>query len=95
MNTQSNSNAGSGCSSHDLLASWVTPESIKAAKSDFDEDVPGEVLVMAAALWSLAESTTDHANNEAAEGFDLTAEETENRANRYHDSYWSLVEMWR
>lgn len=87
--------AGAECPSHDLLASWVTPESIQAAKSDFDEDVPGEVLVMAAALWSLAASTTDHAEDLAADGFELKAEETEDRANRYHDSYWSLVEMWR
>lgn len=87
--------AGSGCPSHDLLASWVTPESIESAKSDFDEHTPAEVLVMAAALWRLANTTTEESEELARDGRHLSAESTEDRANRYHDSYWSLVEMWR
>lgn len=81
-----------GVASTDLLASWVTPDAIEAAKSDFDKDVPGEILVIAAALWSLTASTSAHAKDEQADGF--PADETEDRANRYADSYWALADMW-
>lgn len=81
-----------GVASTDLLASWVTPDAIEAVKLDFDETVPAEVLVIAAALWSLGASTLAHAKDEQADGF--LADKTEDRANRYADSYWALADMW-
>lgn len=76
-----------------LLARWVTDRGLHAAMDYLDEDTPAEIVQIAAVLWELADSTSDHADDMRREG-SLTAEECEIRASQYSATLDALRSIW-
>ncbi len=76
------------------LTKCMSQAEIEKTKEALDGSATAEVLLMATAFRVLAEDTHQHADDERADGFTLTAEDTDARADLYRESYDALLKIW-
>ena len=77
-----------------LLGHVVTEQDIEKTKDDIGSHATHEMLMMAALCRVLAQDTHDHSQDLAADGFTLKAEEAEQRAETYTNTYWAICHEW-
>ena len=73
---------------------WVNQAELEETKCIIS-CCPGEVLYIATALRVLAEATADHAGSLFADGWTLSAESTQQRAQAYQASYQALCVVYK
>lgn len=81
--------------SSDLLSRHVTDDALVTIASAVDRDeleAPAEVLLMLVALYELGESTQQFTYEQQADG--LLADDAQQRADRYQESFRALKEIW-
>ena len=91
-NIQTASESAVACT--DLLGHVITAKDIERTKDDIGEHATREMLMIAALCRVLANSTKEHADDLTADGFDLRAEEAQQRADAYVSTYWAICGEW-
>jgi len=83
--------------SGDLLAPWFSERNLAVVRESYegaDIDCPMEILVIAAVLRGLLESTEDHVTDLEADGMTLGAEAARQRVAGYDNSLKALRDAW-
>jgi hypothetical protein len=78
----------------ELFGEFLSAEAIEKTKEDLDTQATLQILIIATILRELQSSTDEHANDLAADGFELRAEEAKQRAEEYERAYLSLCRVW-
>jgi hypothetical protein len=96
MSTQTNIQTASGpaVACTDLLGHVITEKDMERTKEDMGERATREMLMIAALCRVLANSTKEHADDLTADGFELRAEEAQQRADDYVSTYWAICAEW-